>query len=86
MKKILFLLILSACLTGCSYRGERLDAGDIRNVPVVREFDYHGHHYIEFGHITKSHAIRTYMYDGGVVHDPDCPCHNKVSNVMRYGE
>lgn len=75
MKKILALLVLVLGFTGCSYKGERLDVHDSRNVPVVREFNYNGHHYIEFGSVVRKHLVGTYIFEGGVVHDPDCPCH-----------
>lgn len=36
----------------------------------IQEFKYKGHQYIQFDAIT-SHGGKC-----GIVHDPDCPCHN----------
>lgn len=36
----------------------------------IQEFKYKGHQYIQFDAIS-SHGGRC-----GIVHDPDCPCHN----------
>ncbi len=41
--------------------------------PAVEEMEYHGHKYIIFT-VSGRHG-QTF------VHDPDCPCHNRIGSV-----
>lgn len=79
-KKIISIIVMFVVMIGmcsCSRRGEIVGNTEYRNRIVAREFDYNGHHYIEFGRVGRTHSIGSFVYEGGVVHDPNCPCHNK---------
>lgn len=85
MKKILFVLavLLSVSCTGVHELSPvieyTLDTGQQHGfipeslrgkVGRIQEFKYKGHQYIQFDGIA-SHGGKC-----GIVHDPDCPCHN----------
>lgn len=63
---ILAAVLCAVCLSGCDNRNikesETLSYGD-RLITA----DYHGHRYIIYKGVKK----------GGIIHDPDCPCHKK---------
>jgi len=91
MKKILFLLFailtLSCCMPSEEWQKEmeKVENDKMQRpenkaaqralgtgcVDRIYEFEYNGHKYIQFvnGKTYSEHKI------GGVVHDPDCPCH-----------
>ncbi len=77
-KKIISIVVMVIVMigtSGCSHKGVSVDSTDNRNEIVAREFDYNGHHYIEFGRVSRRHVVGSFVYEGGVVHDPNCPCH-----------
>lgn len=97
MKKILFIIsILFITLTSCKDINtpvrehqrevgyEVVDRTKIYNVPFdgwvssITSFKYRGHSYIYFAH----------QKGGGLIHDPDCPCHKdhpkEVEEVTEY--
>lgn len=68
--KTLLLVLCATALTGCVGKAGKVDADpnllndfDDAIVPV----EYNGHKYIIYKGIRK----------GGIIHDPDCPCHQK---------
>lgn len=73
MNKIIKPLLLALCaiaLTGCVGKAGKVDTDpnllndfDDAIVPV----EYNGHKYIIYKGVRK----------GGIIHDPDCPCHQK---------
>lgn len=68
MKKIL--LIASILLIGCTSVEDHSKPTVVKSVTLVTEpmlFKFNGHEYIRF-HFSA--------YQSGVVHNPDCPCHN----------
>ena len=75
MKKYLFLLF--ALVAMCSCGPARIETGHneqsiLTKFDRVRHFEYKGHKYIQFAKTFP--ASQSNM---GVVHDPDCACHNK---------
>ena len=75
MKKYLFLLF--ALVAMCSCGPARVETGHnehsiLEKFDVVRHFEYKGHKYIQFAKTFP--ASQSNM---GIVHDPDCACHNK---------
>ena len=75
MNKYLFLLF--ALVAMCSCGPAKVETGHNENsilekFDVVRHFEYKGHKYIQFARTFP--ASQSSM---GIVHDPDCACHNK---------
>ena len=75
MKKYVFLLF--ALVAMCSCGPAKVETGHNENsilekFDVVRHFEYKGHKYIQFAKTFP--ASQSNM---GIVHDPDCTCHNK---------
>ena len=75
MKKYVFLLF--ALVAMCSCGPARVETGHnepsiLEKFDVVRHFEYKGHKYIQFARTFP--ASQSSM---GIVHDPDCACHNK---------
>ena len=75
MKKYLFLLI--ALVAMCSCGPARVETGHnessiLEKFDVVRHFEYKGHKYIQFANTFPANYASM-----GIVHDPDCACHNK---------
>ena len=68
MKNLSKLLIVIAVLF-CGCNTEEPAIKERPNMKVYH-FEYNGHKYIEFAHRNG------YAGFAGVVHDPDCPCHN----------
>ena len=56
------------------YTEEHVSSGGLvshyGHISDVRHFEYNGHSYIQFD-ISSTHSGRS-----GIVHDPDCSCHN----------
>ena len=74
MKKILFLVVVGICLASCGWRNNsNTHDKKIDNIDVATRFEYDGHKYILF----MRYGNTNYTNQTGVVHDPDCPCHNK---------
>ena len=85
MKKIFYTIatafLLASCCgytyeTSCTdgnkeYMYIRYGTNSTRGLSVYR-YEYNDHKYILFGDSE---------YNNGVVHDPDCPCHNKNTNT-----
>jgi hypothetical protein len=67
MKKYLLILVTSLGLVSCVGNGSPNMA--------VNKFGYDGHNYIVF---EKGILRSSQDYAMSVVHDPDCPCHQKV--------
>ncbi len=68
--KPLLLALCATALTGCVGKAGKVDTDpnllndfDDAIVPV----EYNGHKYIIYKGVRK----------GGIIHDPDCPCHQK---------
>lgn len=68
---ILFIIWIGCAFVSCVpdenvhplYKNELISVGGNSNILIrVLKFEYDGHNYI--------------MFHEGVVHDPDCPCHN----------
>lgn len=74
MKKIILFFALSVItLTGCTpTTPEQIDTEVVK---YIHEFNYKGHHYLLYDDGVGD--IRT----TGLVHDPDCSCHNKLDNI-----
>jgi hypothetical protein len=79
MKKEIILALFFICLVSCGWRNNRVTTERrLNNIDYVERFEYaerfeyDGHKYIMF------HKLATTGYHNinGVVHDPDCPCHN----------
>lgn len=75
VKKYLFLLF--ALVAMCSCGPARVETGHnehsiLEKFDVVRHFEYKGHKYIQFARTFP--ASQSSM---GIVHDPNCTCHNK---------
>lgn len=70
MKRILFILAIAVMATSCFNPEWEQSSKDL----FVRKFTYNGHNYIEFKDNT--------MYGQGYVHDPDCPCHQRVAQTL----
>ena len=75
MKKYIFLLF--ALIAMCSCGPAKVETGHnehsiLEKFDVVRHFEYKGHKYIQFAKTFP--ASQSNM---GIVHDPDCHCHNK---------
>lgn len=67
-----YVFLLFALVAMCSCGPARVETGHnepsiLEKFDVVRHFEYKGHKYIQF-------ASKSSM---GIVHDPDCTCHNK---------
>lgn len=86
MKKFVFViiagLVLSACCEVCDETTSNkqivenpvdviLDSEEYYYSLDATHFEYNGHKYILF---------EEYERWGGIVHDPDCPCHKKDNN------
>lgn len=79
MKKFILFLTAMVLLTGCKeYKEcERAEKAEIDQenpglFDQVIKFEYEGHKYIWFrAQTVDTHSI---AWDGGIVHDPDCPC------------
>lgn len=81
MKKIFYIIIMALCLTACCSTGEiERKESDVKKEYLylknalhmhIYRFKYDGHKYILF-----------YAGDNrnGIVHDPDCPCHEQYVN------
>lgn len=74
--KLLIFAMLALTLTGCKKhtpkekqqiqeRLQKIDDGNRRD--DLHTVEYNGHSYI----------IYQGRYKGGIIHDPDCPCHQK---------
>lgn len=75
MKKCLFLLFTLIAM--CSCGPARVETGHnehsiLEKFDVVRHFEYKGHKYIQFARTFPANQSSM-----GIVHDPDCACHNK---------
>lgn len=75
MKKYVFLLF--ALVAMCSCGPARIETGHneqsiLEKFDKVRHFEYKGHKYIQFARTFP--ASQSSM---GIVHDPNCACHNK---------
>lgn len=71
MKRIVILLVIAVfTLTACHDESRTIRTEDGSRI-LAEKFEFEGHHYIMF-------LSRNIGYDHitGVVHDPDCPCHN----------
>ena len=75
MKKYLFLLFALVAMCSCGparVETEHNEHSILEKFDVVRHFEYKGHKYIQFAKTFP--ASQSNM---GIVHDPDCACHNK---------
>lgn len=75
MKKYLFLLFALVAMCSCGparVETEHNEPSILEKFDVVRHFEYKGHKYIQFARTFP--ASQSSM---GIVHDPDCDCHNK---------
>lgn len=72
MKRILFILAIAVMVGGCWNRGDVTSKDSL----FAQRCTYDGHQYILFieGLGSDEH--------GGVVHDPDCPCHHQVAQTL----
>ena len=73
MKKYLFLLFTLVAMCSCGpakVETERNEHSILEKFDVVRHFEYKGHKYIQFAKTFP--ASQSNM---GIVHDPDCHCH-----------
>ncbi len=72
MKRIVILFIIAVfTLTACHDENRTAKTEDGSRV-FAEKFEFEGHHYIMF----RSGPLGVYDHCTGVVHDPDCPCHN----------
>lgn len=76
MKRILFILALAVMVGGCWNRGDVTS----KDYLFAQRYTYEGHQYILFIEGLGSDA------HGGVVHDPDCPCHHQVAQTLSEWE
>lgn len=76
MKRILFIIAIAMMVGGC------WDRGDVTSIDSLfaQRYTYEGHQYILFIEGLASDA------HGGVVHDPDCPCHHQVAQTLSEWE
>lgn len=78
MKKLVFILVamltmMTSCLEPRPARiVERTEEEVITKFDIIRHFEYQNHKYISFQYSPTPQ--QSFM---GVVHDPDCTCHNK---------
>lgn len=78
MKKLVFILVamltmMTSCLEPRPARiVERTEEEVIIKFDIIRHFEYQKHKYISFQYSPTPQ--QSFM---GVVHDPDCTCHNK---------
>ena len=78
MKKLVFILVamltmMTSCLEPRPARiVERTEEEVIIKFDIIRHFEYQSHKYISFQYSPTPQ--QSFM---GVVHDPDCTCHNK---------
>lgn len=78
MKKLVFVLVamltmMTSCLEPRPARiVERTEEEVIIKFDIIRHFEYQHHKYISFQYSPTPQ--QSFM---GVVHDPDCTCHNK---------
>jgi len=73
MKKTIILVLTCICLVSCGWRNNReTDVRNLNNIDFAERFEYDGHKYIMFHQFGSTN----YTNRNGVVHDPDCPCHN----------
>ena len=71
MKKTKLLLSLCAiALTGCE-NNETQQLIDAERASNITEFNYKGHHYIEYSKDAGRSSVAC------IIHDPDCPCREK---------
>lgn len=79
MKRSFFALLAVLFLTSCidytkpprTYEKE----GVTKEVfDEIVKFQYEGHHYIWFRSLNGGYA----GWDGGIIHDPNCPCHKET--------
>ena len=74
MKKIMILVLTCICLISCGSRHNReTKEKKLSNIDYAERFEYDGHKYIIFHQLGSTN----YTNRNGVVHDPDCPCHQK---------
>ena len=73
MKRILFILAIALMVGGCEK-----PAGRTEEDGTVYVQNYNGHQYLYF-------LLGAYGA-GGVVHDPDCPCHHQVTQTLSEWE
>ena len=68
MNKYVFLLfaLVAMCSCGPATVNNKTEQGILNYFDEVTHFDYKGHKYISF----------VVGYKMGIVHDPDCDCHN----------
>ena len=72
MKKAIILALFFICLVSCGWRNNRVTTEKrLNNIDCATRFEYDGHKYIMFYQYGN-----TNYHNNGVVHDPDCPCHN----------
>lgn len=72
-----YVFLLFALVAMCSCGPARVETGHneqsiLEKFDKVRHFEYKGHKYIQFAKTFP--ASQSNM---GIVHDPDCACHNK---------
>lgn len=78
MKKLVFILVamltmMTSCLEPRPARiVERTEEEVITKFDIIRHFEYQNHKYISFQYSPTPQ--QSFM---GVVHDPECTCHNK---------
>ena len=73
MKKTIILALSFICLVSCGWRNNRVTTEKrLNNIDCATRFEYDGHKYIMF----YQYGNTNYKNKSGVVHDPDCPCHN----------
>lgn len=73
MKRIVILFVIAVfTLTSCWNDAATTAKTESGSRIFAEKFEFEGHHYIMFW----SHSIDIYDHCTGVVHDPDCPCHN----------
>ena len=73
--KYVFLLFALVAMCSCGparVETEHNEHSILEKFDVVRHFEYKGHKYIQFAKTFP--ASQSNM---GIVHDPDCHCHNK---------
>ena len=79
MKKIITLIVVLFCLSSCVEGPQQTPVTKREEVTKdlfdkIIKFKFEGHQYIWFRSCNGGYA----GYDGGVVHDPDCPCQEET--------
>lgn len=79
-KAIVLISICGTALVSCDERYDKIENGSCKEDYLIRlppgEGNIRVRTFNDNGHSYRLYS-KTDCYYGGVVHDPDCPCHNK---------